>query len=45
MVEKQYAASMTKGLWKTAYASTNANKFFVELDDVVLRLSGRLRAD
>jgi hypothetical protein len=24
MVEKQYAASIKKGLWKTAYASTNA---------------------
>jgi hypothetical protein len=31
MVEKQYAASMQKGLWKTAYASTNANEFFAEL--------------
>jgi hypothetical protein len=31
MVERQYAASIKKGLWKTAYASTNANEFFAEL--------------
>ena len=31
MVEKQYAASVKKGLWKTAYASTNAGEFFAEL--------------
>lgn len=31
MVEQQYAASMKKGLWKTAYAATNANEFFAEL--------------
>ena len=31
MVEKQYAASVKSGLWKTAYASTNANEFFAEL--------------
>jgi hypothetical protein len=31
MVEKQYAASIKKGLWKTAYTSTNAGEFSAEL--------------
>jgi hypothetical protein len=31
MVERQYAESMKKGRWKTAYAATNANEFFAEL--------------
>lgn len=31
MVQKQYATSTKKGLWKTAYASTSAGEFFAEL--------------
>jgi VHL beta domain len=31
MVEQQYAESMKKERWKTAYAATNANEFFAEL--------------
>ena len=31
MVREQYAVSIKKGLWKTAYASTNAGEFFAEL--------------
>ncbi len=31
MVKKQHAASVKKGLWKTAYASTNAGEYFAEL--------------
>lgn len=31
MVEQQYADSTQKGLWKTAYAATNASEFFSEL--------------
>ena len=31
MAETQYAASIKARIWKTAYASTNANEFFAEL--------------
>ncbi len=31
LVKKQYQASMARGLWKTAYASTNVDEFFAEL--------------
>ncbi len=31
LVEKQYAASLKQGLWKSAYASTNAGEFLAEL--------------
>jgi hypothetical protein len=30
-VKQQYAASIKKGIWQTAYASTNAGEFFAEL--------------
>ncbi len=31
MIDKQYKASIAKGLWKPAYASTNNTEFFAEL--------------
>lgn len=31
MIDKQYKASLAKGLWKPAYASTNNTEFFAEL--------------
>lgn len=45
MVEKQYAASVKSGLWKTAYASTNANEFFAELTMWYFGSRGRLWSD
>ena len=31
MIERQYRASLAKGLWKPAYASTNVSEYFAEL--------------